>query len=200
VPGPDEANLLPLFLKLAGRVVLVVGAGAVAERKIESLLEAGARVRVVAPHATDGVSALSARGRIAWESRAFVDEDVDDAWLVFAATSEGEVQARVARAAGERRVFCVAVDDPANASAYSGAVVRRPPFTIAISSSGATPALTRLVREVIEHLLPGDQWVDRAKELRAKWLAEGTPMGERFGELVREMSREQGPDGTRSGR
>jgi siroheme synthase-like protein len=182
-----EAQLLPLFLKLAERDVLVVGAGAVAERKIESLLDAGARVRVVAPEAGDGVKQMAAAGRVAWAGRAFEERDADGAWLVFAATADAGVQARVAEAAAAQRVFCVAVDDPANASAYSGAVVRRPPFTVAISSSGATPALTRLVREVIEHVLPGDAWVERAKALRAKWLAEGTPMGERFSELVREM-------------
>jgi uroporphyrin-III C-methyltransferase/precorrin-2 dehydrogenase/sirohydrochlorin ferrochelatase len=192
VPDTGEALLFPLFLKLAGREVLVVGAGAVGERKVESLLEAGARVRVVAPRAAEGVRRMAEAGRVAWTARAFEESDADGAWLVFAATADVAVQQRVAAAAGARRVFCVAVDDPANAGAYSGAVVRRPPFTIAISSSGATPALARLLREVIEHVLPGDAWVERAKELRAKWLAEGTPMGERFGELVREMARERG--------
>jgi uroporphyrin-III C-methyltransferase/precorrin-2 dehydrogenase/sirohydrochlorin ferrochelatase len=196
VPDAGEALLLPLFLKLAGRDVLVVGAGAVAERKVESLLEAGARVRIVAPEATDGLQRMAAAQRIAWAARAFEDADLDGAWLVFAATADAGVQQRVAAAAGSRRVFCVAVDDPANASAYSGAVVRREPFTIAISSSGATPALTRLVREVIEHVLPGDAWVERAKELRAKWIAEGTPMGKRFAELVREMARPPGAEGS----
>jgi siroheme synthase-like protein len=183
-----EAQLLPLFLKLGARDVLVVGAGPVAERKIAALLEAGARVRVVAPEAGDGAKQLAAAGRVTWAARAFEEGDADGAWLVFAATADAGVQARVAAAAAARRVFCVAVDDPANASAYSGAVVRRPPFTVAISSSGATPALTRLLREVIEHVLPGDDWVERAKALRAKWLAEGTPMGDRFAELVREMA------------
>ena len=64
--------------------------------------------------------------------------------------------------------------------------MRRPPFLIAISSSGATPALTRLVREIIEYVLPGDEWVEHAQRLRAKWLADGTPMAERFSQLVRE--------------
>ena len=95
----------------------------------------------------------------------------------------------MASAAGARRIFCVAVDDPENASAYSGAVVERPPFVVAISSSGATPALTRLVREVVEYVLPGDAWVEHARALRAKWLAEGTPMGDRFAELVRDVKR-----------
>ena len=182
-----ETSLLPLFLKLAGRTVLVVGAGPVAEGKIASLLEAGARVRVVAPQATEAVQRLAREGRIEWQPRPFDDADVADAWLAFAATSDAEAQARVAAATSARRVFCVAVDDPSNASAYSGSLVRRPPFTIAISSGGATPALTRLVREVVEHVLPGPDWVEHATRLRAKWLADGTPMADRFAELVRDV-------------
>lgn len=185
----EPASLLPIFLKLDGREVLVVGGGEVAERKIASLLEAGARVRVVSPSAADAVSLLARDGRVEWRQRAFEEGDVDGAWLVFAATSDAEVQRRVAGAAAARRVFCVAVDDPANASAYSGAVVRRPPFVVAISSSGAAPALARLVREVVEHVLPGDRWVEHATRLRAKWLAEGTPMADRFAELVRDVKR-----------
>jgi len=189
VQADGETSLLPLFLKLAGKTVLVVGAGSVAERKIESLLEAAARVRVVAPEATEGVQSLARDGRIEWQARPFDEADVEDAWLAFAATSDAEVQARVARATSARRVFCVAVDDPPNASAYSGSLVRRPPFTVAISSGGATPALTRLVREVVEHVLPGRDWVEHATRLRAKWLAEGAPMGDRFAELVREIKK-----------
>jgi siroheme synthase-like protein len=189
VPPDDEALLLPLFLKLEGRDVLVVGGGGVAERKIAALLEARAIVRVVSPEATEGVQRAAADGAIRWERRAFADADADGAWLVFAATGDAEVQRGVAEAARARRVFCVAVDDPPNASAYSGAVVHRPPFLVAISSQGATPALTRLLREVIEQVLPGDAWVERARELRARWLADGTPMGERFPELVREITR-----------
>ncbi|MDP9002888.1 MAG: bifunctional precorrin-2 dehydrogenase/sirohydrochlorin ferrochelatase [Myxococcota bacterium] len=185
--APEEANLYPLFLKLEGRSVLVVGAGAVAERKITSLLAAGACVRVVAPHATEAIGKLSREGALDWHARAFEDADADGAWLVIAATSSPDAQLRAAAAATARRAFVVAVDDPANASAYSGAVVERPPFTIAISSSGATPALTRLVREVIEQFLPSKEWIEHAKRLRAKWQAEGTPTGNRFAELVRSL-------------
>jgi uroporphyrin-III C-methyltransferase / precorrin-2 dehydrogenase / sirohydrochlorin ferrochelatase len=185
---PADARVYPVFLRLAGRRALVVGAGPVAERKIAALVEAQAVVRVVAPEATEGVRALAAAGSIEWIARPFEERDVDGAWIVVAATSDGAAQERVSAAASTRRVFVIAVDDPAHASAYSGAVVTRPPFTIAISSSGATPALTRLVREIIEHVLPGDDWIDHAKRLRAKWLASGTPMGERFGELVRELA------------
>jgi uroporphyrin-III C-methyltransferase / precorrin-2 dehydrogenase / sirohydrochlorin ferrochelatase len=190
VHTPPPPGLLPLFLKLEGRSVLVVGAGAVAERKIEALLGAGARVRVVAPAATASVRAWATEGRVQWGERPFEASDLDAAWLVFAATSDAMVQASVANEASARRVFCVAVDDPSNASAYSGAVVARPPLLVAISSSGEAPALTRLLREVIEHVLPNDEWVERAKQLRAKWLAEGTPMADRFAELVRAVRRD----------
>jgi siroheme synthase-like protein len=179
-------------LKLRGRAVLVAGAGAVAERKIRTLLESGARVRVVAPQAADGVRQLAAQGAVEWRARPFEDADVDGAWLAFAATSDPETQRRVAAASEARRVFCVAVDDPANASAYSGAIVRRPPLVVAISSSGRAPALTRLVREIVEHVLPEQDVVEAAKRLRARWVAEGTPMSERFAELIEELRRRRG--------
>jgi siroheme synthase-like protein len=182
-----EPTLYPLFLKLERRGVLVVGAGPIAERKIDALLEGRALVRVVAPEATPKVQRLARDGVLEWDAREFEEADVERAWLVIAATADPAVQRRVAKAAHARRTFVISVDDPPNASAYSGAVVRRHPFTIAISSSGATPALTRLVREVVEQVLPGDEWIEHAKRLRAKWIAAGTPPGERFGELVREL-------------
>jgi len=184
----SEPCLYPLFAKLEGRRVLVVGAGAVAERKIAPLLDARARVHVVSPDATPRVRELANTGALDWSARAFEDQDADGVYLIVAATPLAEVQAQVAAAAQTRHAFVIAIDDPANASAYSGAVIRRSPFTIAISSSGATPALTRLLREVIEHVLPEDSWVEHAKELRAKWIASGTPTGQRFADLVRELA------------
>jgi siroheme synthase-like protein len=186
-PHAPPTRLYPLFLKLEGRAALVVGAGSVAERKIAALLEAGARVRVVAPEATDGVKRLVAEGSVEWRARAFEASDADGVWVAVAATSDAGVQRAVAQAAEERRVFVVAVDDVPNASAYSGSVVRRDPFAIAISSSGEAPALTRLLREIVEQLIPPDDWVEEAKRLRARWMADGTPMGERFAELVRTL-------------
>lgn len=189
MPADEEASVYPVFLKLKGRDVLVVGAGPVAERKIASLLEVGARVRVVAPEATPEVQRLAGEGRLTWAARRFVEADVEGARLVFASTSDADAQKQVLAASEARAVFVVAVDDPPNASAYSGAVVRRPPFVIAISSSGVAPALTRLVREVLEAALPGDDVVEAATRLREKWKKEGVPMAERFGELLREVSR-----------
>ncbi len=184
----DEPALYPIFLKLRGRRVLVVGAGPVAERKIAALVEAGADVVVVAPSATEAIGEWARCGKIAWHARAFDTSDLDGAWLVVAATSDASVQRVAANAAAERRLFILAVDDIANATAYSGAILRRPPFTVAISSSGATPALTRLLREILEGALPAEDWVERAKALRAAWITSGTPMESRFADLVRDFA------------
>lgn len=180
-----------MFLKLEGRGVLVAGAGEVAARKIADLIAAGAAVRVVAPEASEPVRAAAARGELAWEARAFQEGDLEGAWLVVAATDDAPTQARIAAACGTRRVFCIAVDDPPNASAYSGATLRRGPFTIAISSSGEAPALSRLVREILESALPEDRWIDAAKELRARWKRDKTPMRERFRDLLATLSKKE---------
>jgi uroporphyrin-III C-methyltransferase/precorrin-2 dehydrogenase/sirohydrochlorin ferrochelatase len=177
--------LFPLFLRVDGRVVVVVGAGAVAERKIVDLVEARAAVVVIAKEATARVRELAASGSVRWNERSFRDEDLDGAWLTIAATDDAAVQARVASGAESRRIFCIAVDDPPNATAYSAAVVRRPPVTIAISSSGESPAITRLLREIIEQILPEPEWVDAARALRERWKRDKTPMGSRFAELVK---------------
>jgi siroheme synthase-like protein len=176
--------LLPLFLDLSGKDVVVVGAGAVATRKVADLVAAGAKVRVVAPRMTDELTAANAAGSITVEPRGFEERDVEGAWLVIASTDDAAVQKSVATACERARVFCVAVDDPPNASAYGGAIVRRGPVTIAISTSGEAPALARLLREVLEQALPDEGFVDAARALREKWKSEKTPMASRFGELV----------------
>lgn len=185
-------KLFPLFLALAGRRVLVVGGGAVAERKIGELLEVGAVVRVVAPETTAAVVAWAEAGAIELRARVFVEGDLDDVWLVVAATNVHDVNMSVAAAAEARRVFLNAVDDPAASSAYFASLIRRPPFTVAISSAGETPALSRLLREILERVLPEERWIAEARALRVKWRAEGTPMSSRFGELVRALAAKMG--------
>jgi siroheme synthase-like protein len=183
--APIPARLLPLFLRLEGKPALVVGAGSVAEGKIEDLVDAGAKVTVVALAANAAVTELAASGAITLVPRAFTEDDVAGAWLVIAATREAEVQRRVCAEADARRVFAIAVDDPPNGSAYSGSVIRRGPITVSISTSGEAPALARLLREVLEQALPDADWVEAARALRERWRSEGTPMASRFGELVR---------------
>lgn len=190
----DARVLLPIFLDLAGRSVLVAGGGEVAARKVEDLLAAKARIRVVAPEVHPSIVSLAAivEHGLVVETRPFADADVAGAWLVIAATDDAAVQAKVAEAADRERVFCIAVDDPKNATAYGGGVVRRGPVTIAISTSGEAPAIARLLREIIEEILPEDDYLDAARALREKWKAEKTPMGSRFAELVRTFKEKAG--------
>jgi siroheme synthase-like protein len=189
----DARVLLPLFLDLSGKDVLVVGAGAVATRKVADLVAALAKVRVVAPRVTDELLSMRTAGTITLEQRGFEEKDIDGAWLVFASTDDAAVQQRVAVACEKARVFCVAIDDPPNASAYGGGIVRRGPVTIAISTSGEAPALARLLREILEQALPDEGFVDAARALREKWRADKTPMASRFGELVQAFKERSAP-------
>ena len=105
-------SLFPMFVKLEGRRCTVVGAGKIGERKIRSLLTAHADVLVIAPWATPAVAGWAQAGVLRWEAREFVAEDLNDAFLVVAATSSEDVNEKVFRAAQERKVLCNAVADP----------------------------------------------------------------------------------------
>ncbi|HZP47257.1 MAG TPA: NAD(P)-dependent oxidoreductase [Vicinamibacterales bacterium] len=160
-----------MFLDLNGRCVALVGAGAVAEAKRQQFAAAGADVRVIAPEA-------------------FVPADLDGVWLVVAAAGP-EVNSRVADAAAARRLFVNAVDDPPNATAFLGGVVRRDGVTIAISTDGAAPALTGLLREGIDALLPADLsgWMSTARDARVAWKRDRVPIEERKPKLLEALNR-----------
>jgi uroporphyrin-III C-methyltransferase / precorrin-2 dehydrogenase / sirohydrochlorin ferrochelatase len=142
----------PLGLRLAGKRVLVVGGGAVATRRIPALLAAGARVVLVSPEVTPALRALADEGRLHWEPRGFVPSDVDGAWLVQAALSDRFAAAAVSAAAAERRVFCVRADDRHAATAWTPAVARHGPVTVAVLGGG-DPRRAIAVRDAIRELL-----------------------------------------------
>jgi siroheme synthase-like protein len=146
--------LFPLFVELAGRPCVVLGGGAVAERKVQALLEAGAVVTLVSPALSPALATLACAGRIRHVARPYVDGDLAGAALAFAATDDGVVNAEVAREARARGVWVNAADDPAHCDAILPAVVRRGAVTVAISTGGASPALARAVRERLERALP----------------------------------------------
>ncbi|HEY3044704.1 MAG TPA: uroporphyrinogen-III C-methyltransferase [Vicinamibacterales bacterium] len=174
-------DLLPLFLTLTGRDVVVVGGGPVATSKLQALLDAGARVRVVAP----AVTAEIERAGVEIARRTFVATDLDGAWLVVAAATP-EVNREVAAAAESRRIFVNAVDDPANASAFLSGIVRRGQVTIALSTSGEAPALTALLREALDAVLPADldRWMAEAQRQRTVWRRDQVPMAARKPRLL----------------
>jgi siroheme synthase-like protein len=180
--------VFPVFLKLDGRRVLVVGAGPVAAGKLGPLIQAGAQVTVVAPEVVPAIAALE--GKIEILRRPFADADLDGAWYVVAAAPP-DVNRDVARGAEARRLFVNAVDDMENATAYLGAIVQRAGVTVALSTDGEAPALAGLMREALETMLPDDlaSWMACAKESRRQWLAAGVPMAERRPMLLEALNR-----------
>jgi siroheme synthase-like protein len=181
-------DLLPLFVKLTGRTVVLVGGGGVAAGKLQQLLAAGADIRVVAPEIGQVIE-QHVGPRVDLLRRDFAPTDLDGAWLVVAAATP-EVNRAVAAAAVDRHIFVNAVDDPPNASAYLSGVVRRDGVTIAISTDGAAPALTALLREGVDALLPRDlsAWMDTAREQRTIWRREAVPMDARKPRLLRALN------------
>ncbi|HET7503887.1 MAG TPA: bifunctional precorrin-2 dehydrogenase/sirohydrochlorin ferrochelatase [Kofleriaceae bacterium] len=196
-----EPGLYPVFLKLDGLPVVVVGGGTVAAGKLDALLEAGAQITVVAPAISDAIRAratartgiadgVAGSGGLRLVERGFVPADLDGArWVVAAATPA--VNREVAAAATARGLFVNAVDDVASASAYLGGVVRRGPATVAISTGGLAPALAGLLREALDAVLPYDleRWIDLAKAARTGWKRAGTPIAERRPLLLRALTR-----------
>ena len=171
----------PAFLDLTARHVVVVGGGPVAASKIETLLAAGARVTVVAPEIHPEIE----RAGVEIVRREFRGEDLDGAWWVVAAAPPA-VNRQVRAAADARRVFVNAVDDPQNATAYLGGVVRRDGVTIAISTGGRAPALAGLLREALDAFLPReiDAWLKASDDARRVWRAQRTPMEARRPRLL----------------
>ena len=147
-------DYLPLFVDLRDKACLVVGAGAVALRKIELLLQAGARVRVVAREPAEAVQGLADAGRIDLELRSYASGDQAGHALVIAATGDIAVDGQVfadCRAAG---ILVNTVDSPDLSSAIFPGIVDRDPVLVAVSTGGRSPTLARIVRGWLETRLP----------------------------------------------
>lgn len=139
-------KLYPININIQGRRCLMVGGGGVALRKIKGLLEAGAGVHVVSPKILDEIKRLPVK---VFE-RAFRESDVDSAALVIAATDDADVNARVAAAAQLLNVPVNVADQPGLCSFFMPAVVRRGPLVISVSTSGASPAMAKIIRKQLE--------------------------------------------------
>ena len=145
-------HLFPLFADLSGRRVLIVGGGAVAERKAALLLGAGAQLDVVAAEVTPPFDKWIAAGKAGRCGDAFDEAQLDGCWLAIAATDDRALNARIAAAATARRIFVNVVDDPPPCTFQVPSIVDRSPLMIAVSTGGAAPMLARLARERIETL------------------------------------------------
>jgi precorrin-2 dehydrogenase/sirohydrochlorin ferrochelatase len=139
-------------LNLTDRPCLVVGAGPVGLEKVEGLLAANAAVTVVAPEAVEEIEELAAEGALRWEPREYRSDDLEGKLLVFIATADTALNVRIFREAEQRVMLVNVVDVPPLCNFIMPAVVRRGAITVAISTSGASPALAkRLKREIAEH-------------------------------------------------
>jgi precorrin-2 dehydrogenase/sirohydrochlorin ferrochelatase len=167
-------KLFSMFLKLAGRPCLVAGAGSIAESKIESLMEADAKVRVVAPKATRKIRGWAEGKRIEWLARDWESGDLEGMFLVVAATSSTEVHERIFQEATKRSVLCNVVDVPALCDFYYPAVVQRGALQIAISTAGLSPALAQRLRKELEHQFGAEYeaWLEELGKERDKLFSE----------------------------
>ena len=163
-------NLFPMFVKLEGRRVLVVGGGEIAAGKIEALLEAGAKVQIVAPAIAPALVSLVQDKKIEWNAKEFAPEDLDGAFLAIAATSVPGVNESVYRSADARGILCNAVDDIQNCHFYYGSIVQRGDLQIAISTNGKSPALAQRLRKELEEQFGPEyehwlEWLGAAREV-----------------------------------
>ncbi|HTL97178.1 MAG TPA: bifunctional precorrin-2 dehydrogenase/sirohydrochlorin ferrochelatase [Holophagaceae bacterium] len=159
-------SLLPLFLDLKTRPVLLVGGGSVARAKLAALREAGADLRIVATRFSTSFR-WEARG-LRLRTRPFKPSDLDGIQLAVAATNDPAVNAAIASEARARGVWINAVDDPAACDAYFASTLRRGPLRLAISTDGAFPGLSRSLRLALEALFPDEAALHDLAALRAR--------------------------------
>lgn len=152
----------PLFIDLHDQPVVVVGAGAVAERKVNTLLEHGARVTVIATEATPAIQELAQQGRLTWHERAYEPGDLTGALLAIAATSSRAVNEAVYSEAAARPMLVNVVDVPDLCNAIVPSIMERGNLEIAVSTCGASPETAQSIRHGLEDRFPA-WWADYMK-------------------------------------
>lgn len=160
-------DYLPIFADLKQRPVLVVGGGEVAARKVDLLLRAGAEIRIVAQSLSPILEELHQQGRIRWQGQAFAAQQLDEVFLVIAATDDSALNAEVFAEADKRRVLANVVDDQPRCSFIFPSIIDRSPLVVAVSSSGQAPVLARMLREKLEALLPAS--LGQMAEVAGRW-------------------------------
>ena len=139
----------PVFLNLTGRRCVIIGGGQIAEGKISKLLDSGATIVVISPGATPGIRKFAETGKVELDLRKYRPGDLQDAFLVIAATNDRVVNQEIFEEAETLGVLINAVDDMPRCSFIAPSIVEKGPVTIAISTGGASPALARKLRETL---------------------------------------------------
>lgn len=145
--------MYPVSLDIAGKLCVVIGGGNVAARKVRGLLAAEGRVRVVSPDLTGSLEQLVEQGDVEWRQKTFAAGDLDDAFLVFAATDNPSVQAAVVGAARSAHLPVNVADGPGDCDFQIPAVLRRGDLCISIATNGKTPAVAAMVRKRLEEVI-----------------------------------------------
>lgn len=164
-PGPGKV-FYPMFVDLEGRRCLVVGGGPVATEKVEKLLDHGAVVRLVSPELTPELAALVGSGDIAeHRARPYRPEDLEDCFLVIAATNLDAINRMVWQDAEARDMVCNVVDVPALCNFIVPSIVRRGELALAISTGGASPVVAKHIRRRLDETF-GPEWEALVELLR----------------------------------
>ncbi|MEH7013886.1 NAD(P)-binding protein [Neobacillus niacini] len=140
----------PIMLRLEGKKVVVIGGGKVAERKVTGLLGSGSRIIVISPNATDELKGLASSGKIEWLEKSFSKQDIEGAFLIFAATNDKALNQSIKMAASEQQLVTIA-DNPEQSDFHVPSHIQRGRLSIAVSTGGASPTLARKIREQLEH-------------------------------------------------
>lgn len=158
-------NYYPAFINLYGKRCVVVGGGKVAERKVMSLLRCGAHVKIISPALTDVLERQKERRKVAHIKRTYRKGDIEGAFLVIAATGNEKINTRVFK---DAQCMINVVDAPETANFIVPAVVRRGPMTIAVSTSGASPAMAKRIRKELELIYNKDfgRYLNFLKQIR----------------------------------
>ena len=192
----------PVFLEMKDRRCVVIGGGAVAERKVEGPVTAGANVTVISPGITDGLKELLKQGAIRHVAREYQTGDRAGYDLVFVATDNLEINAVVSSEARSLRIWVNSADDPDHCDFILPAVIRRGDLAVAVSTGGVSPAVTRAIREELDEYFNADyaRFVQIAgevrRELREKSVSPGASAWNRalqgdFRRLIKEGKPEQ---------
>lgn len=184
--------LFPLFLKLTSRPCIVIGAGHLAESKIDSLRASDAAVTVIAPEVSDRIGEQAATGELTLHRRPYQSGDLAGTFLVVAATNDPAVNRAVFAEATASGVLCNAVDDPPFCDFYFPSIVRRGDLQIAISTAGNSPALAQQLRKELNEQLPLDlgEWLADLGNLRREVVA-AEPLNESRRLLLHELAQRQ---------
>ncbi|RJX41434.1 bifunctional precorrin-2 dehydrogenase/sirohydrochlorin ferrochelatase [Paenibacillus pinisoli] len=190
--GSMRHGFYPVALRLAGRLCIIVGGGKVAERKLRGLIEAGAdRIELISPDVTREIEACAAGGRLIWRNRPYAQGDLEEAWLLIAATDDHALNASLAEEADKLGILSNIADDYESGSFITPAVTRNGPLIMAVTTSGASPALAKALKKELDERY-GNRYgeaAERLGELRKLILA-GDDSSEAKEELLRLAAKE----------